>query len=113
MHDVDKLYVYVATPVITTHPKSVVSKTGSTDISLSCTAHDYGVGRVRYKWEKYQQSDRQWSRAPYRQSNVSSPTMPIDVVTEEDEGVFRCVATNDDGSVVSENATVTVYGESK
>ena len=33
------------------------------------------------------------------------------MITEEDEGIYHCVATNDDGSVVSDNATVTVYGE--
>ena len=30
---------------------------------------------------------------------------------EEDEGVYHCVVTNDDGSVISDNATIRVYGE--
>ena len=30
---------------------------------------------------------------------------------EEDEGIYHCVVTNPDGSVVSDNATITVYGE--
>ena len=30
---------------------------------------------------------------------------------EEDEGVYRCVVTNDAGSVISDNATVHVYSE--
>ena len=30
---------------------------------------------------------------------------------EEDEGVYRCVVTNNDGSVISNNVTVRVYGE--
>ena len=30
---------------------------------------------------------------------------------EEDEGVYRCVATNNDDSVISDNVTVRVYGE--
>ena len=33
------------------------------------------------------------------------------MITEEDEGVYHCIVTNDDGSVVSDNATITVYGE--
>jgi len=33
------------------------------------------------------------------------------VITEEDEGVYHCIVTNDDGSIVSDNATITVYGE--
>ena len=90
-----------------------MSKEGGTDISLSCSAHDYGVGQIKYEWEKFWKSNGTWSRAPYRRSIVTSPTLTINVVTEEDEGIFRCVATNNDGSLVSENATITVYGESK
>jgi len=33
------------------------------------------------------------------------------VIMEEDEGVNHCVVINHDGSVVSDNATITVYGE--
>ena len=29
---------------------------------------------------------------------------------EEDEGLYRCIASNDDGNVFSDHATVTVYG---
>ena len=108
---INNLFVYVATPVITTHPRSAVSKEDSKDISLSCSAHDYGLGHIKYKWEKYQQSDGIWSRAPYTQIQVTSPTLNISVVTQKDEGVYRCVASNNDGSVVSENASIAVYGE--
>ena len=45
--------------------------------------------------------------------NITSPKLIFSVITEEDEGVYRCVATNDDGSVVSGNATITIYGELK
>ena len=43
--------------------------------------------------------------------NITSPNLTFSVITEEDEGVYRCVVTNNDGSVISDNATVRVYGE--
>jgi len=43
--------------------------------------------------------------------NITSPKLIFSVITEEDEGVYHCIATNDDGSVESDNATITVYGE--
>jgi len=99
---------FLATPVIVTHPKSIVSKEGETHISIECSAHDYGLDHVRYKWEKYHPSVDRWIRLSFR---VTSPKLIFRVITEEDEGVYHCTATNNDGSVVSENATITVYGE--
>ena len=46
-----------------------------------------------------------------RAVNITSPKLVFSVITEEDEGVYHCIITNDDGSVVSDNATITVYGE--
>ena len=43
--------------------------------------------------------------------SITSPNLKFSVITEEDEGVYRCVVTNDDGSVISDNATIHVYGE--
>jgi len=100
----------LATPVIVTHPKSVVSKEGGTKISLSCSAHDYRVGHVKYNWEKYHPSDDKWIRPSVRHSRAK---LIFSVITEQDEGVYRCIATNSDGSVVSGNGTITVYGELK
>jgi len=41
------------------------------------------------------------------------PNLIFTVIAEEDEGVYRCIATNDDGSMTSNNATMTVFGEYK
>ena len=103
--------LHLATPVILTHPQPVVSKENDAKISLNCSAHDYGLGNVQYKWEKYQPSDDSWINPSVRHNGIKSPKLTFGVITEEDEGVYHCVATNDDGSVVSDNATVTVYGE--
>ena len=43
--------------------------------------------------------------------NITSPDLKFSVISEEDEGVYRCVVTNDDGSIISDNATIHVYGE--
>ena len=40
-----------------------------------------------------------------------SPKLVFDVIREEDQGLYHCVATNNDGSAISENATITVYGK--
>ena len=102
--------LHLATPVILTHPKSVVSK-HLTKVFLNCSAHDYGVDSIQYKWEKYQPSDDKWKKVPRSHKINTSPNLILDVVAEKDEGVYRCVATNDDGITVSNNATITVYGE--
>ena len=42
---------------------------------------------------------------------IPSTKLIFTVIMEEDEGIYHCVVTNHDGSVVSDNATITVYGE--
>ena len=69
------------------------------------------VGLIYYKWEKFESSTDSWMRPSSRVVNITSPKLIFSVITEEDEGVYQCVATNDDGSTVSDNATITVYGK--
>jgi len=76
---------------------------------MNCLAS--GEGTMQYKWEKYQSSSNSWKRPSLRVVNIISPKLIFRVIMEEDEGIYRCVATNHDGSVVSNNATITVYGE--
>jgi len=104
-------YYNVATPIITTQPSSTVISKNNNDIdAMECTAT--GAGLMLYKWEKYLASNDSWIRPSERVvNNVKSPKLKFRVITEEDEGVYHCVVTNDDGSTVSANATVTVYGE--
>ena len=42
--------------------------------------------------------------------NVASSKLIFTEIAEGDEGIYHCVVTNDDGSVISDNATITVYG---
>ncbi len=69
------------------------------------------MGPIHYQWEKYQPSDGSWITPSNRVVNITSPELIFSVIREEDEGVYHCIVTNDDGSVVSDNATITVYGE--
>jgi len=76
---------------------------------LECLAT--GIGCIQYKWEKYQSSSNSWIRPSHRVANITSPKLIFSVITEDDEGVYHCTATNHDGSVISDNATITVYGK--
>ena len=69
------------------------------------------MGPIQYKWEKYQSSSNSWIRPSHRAVDITSPKLIFSVITEEAEGVYHCVVTNHDGSVVSSNATITVYGK--
>ena len=77
--------------------------------ALICEAK--GMGPIYYKWEKYQPSNDSWIRPSDRAVTITSTKLIFSVIMEEDEGIYHCVVTNDDGSVLSDNATITVYGE--
>ena len=76
---------------------------------MSCSA--VGMDPIYYRWEKYSSSNKSWISPSHRAVNIVSPDLKFSVIREEDEGVYRCIVTNDDGSVTSDNATVRVYGE--
>jgi len=91
-------------------PSSIVLKIGNNSKRvLECLAT--GMGPIQYKWEKYQSSSNSWIMPSHRAVNITSPKLIFSVITEEDEGVYHCVVTNSDGSVVSNSAAFTVYGK--
>ena len=95
---------------MTSSPMDLTIRAGSKYVNpLQCLAT--GMGLIHYQWEKYQPSDGSWIKPSNRVVNITSPQLIFSVIREEDEGVYHCIATNDDGSVVSDNATITVYGE--
>jgi len=104
------MYIFIlATPVIIKNPESVVTKENS-EVFLECSAHDYGVGSIQFRWEKYQQSSNTWV-TPKRLNHTMSPKLLFNMIKEEDQGMYHCVAINTDGSVISKSANITVYGE--
>ena len=72
-----------------------------------------GMDPISYQWEKYQSFSNSWIRPSNRAVSVTSSKLIFSVITEEDEGIYHCIVTNDDGSVVSDDVNVTVYGELK
>ena len=99
-----------ALPNITTHPVSMTIREGELNvIAVSCLA--IGIGSIHYQWEKYHSFNKSWISPSQRAVNITSPTLTFSSITEKDEGVYRCVVTSNDDSVISDNATVHVYGE--
>ena len=91
-------------------PASTFFRTGDTHIiAMSCKA--VGETPIYFRWERYHLLGNSWIRPSHRAVNVTSPHLKFKLITEEDEGVYRCIVTSDDGSVISDNATVYVYGE--
>ena len=99
----------VALPNVGTQPAHILLRAGNyTSNELSCFAT--GLGPIYYQWEKYHPYNNSWIRPSNRVMNVTLSKLIFSEITEEDEGIYHCVVTNDDGSVVSDNATITVYG---
>ena len=99
---------YVAPLMISNQPKSVVVREND-GASLECSA--YGIGPIFYEWEKYWSANDSWIMPLNDFINITSSKLIFDAITEEDEGIYHCVVFNDDGSVTSNNATITVYGK--
>ena len=99
-----------ATPIITLQPKGTTVHVGAAKIEMKCSAVSHGT--IDYHWEKYDSTFSNWIKLSENQqtdiNNVS--TYRIDMPTEDDDGIYRCVATNIDGSGYSDSVTITVYG---
>ena len=88
---------------------SVEYKQNRTNVNpFECLAT--GVGRIHYLWEKYYPLNNSWIKPSNRVVNVTSRYLVFSVITEEDEGVYHCVATNRDDMVVSSSSNIIVYG---
>ena len=70
-----------------------------------------GEGPVYYKWEKYDPFSDSWIPPSSRAENIKSLNLTFSVITDEDQGIYHCIVSNDDGHVVSYDANVIVYGK--
>ena len=108
------LYIFqycLATPNIIAQPQSGVFKSNNRNVMVLEVVAT-GMGPISYQWEKYQPFSNSWIRPPSRVVSVTSSKLIFSVITGKDEGTYRCIVTNDDDdSIVSDNATITVYGE--
>ena len=71
-----------------------------TNVSLTCKAD----GASSYNWE------RQNDVIPFDSTGVNSDTLTLINLQPEDAGNYRCVATNVNGSKMSEFATAIIHG---
>ena len=111
VHNIHFVFIIViALPNITMQPTSVTFKAGDLNVlAMSCRA--VGMGPIYFEWQKYQLSSNSWIQPSHRAVSITSPNLEFSVITEEDKGTYRCVVTNNDGSVISNNATIFVFGK--
>ena len=69
-----------------------------------------GTGHIHHLWQKYDQYSNSWTPVSSRTLNDTSPNLNFSIITEEDQGIYHCIVTNYDGSVISDNVTITVFG---
>ena len=88
--------------MVTDHPESSdVPLRGS--ITLTCEAS--GMGTLVYSWER--SSGGNWTTV----SNDNTTSYTTDTTLAIGQYMYRCRVSNEAGSVVSNIATVNVYGE--
>ena len=69
------------------------------------------LGYVTLSMAKYNSVNDNWIKPSHRAMNVASPDLVFNVITEEEEGIYCCIVTNIDGSISTNNATITVYSK--
>ena len=105
------LLLCIAMPTIIKHPVSMAFSKNSKQVStLSCLAN--GLEPLKYLWQMYQSTNDSWTKPSIRAVNFTSPKLVFSKLTEEDKGIYRCIVFSEDDHVVSNNATITLYGES-
>ena len=76
-------------------------------IIMSCKA--LGIQQLYFQWERYYSLNNSWTKPSHRVVNITSPNLNFNIITEEVEGVYCCIVTTDDGSIVSDNARIFIY----
>ena len=94
--------MYVGPPLIITYPRDVTIPLRSTT-TLTCSVD--GDGTLMYSWER--RTDNRW--API--NNANSPSYTTNSNMAVGQYMYRCIVSNEAGSVMSNSATVNVYGE--
>ena len=105
------LFCFIAIPIIVLHPKGATVHVGTDELEISCSA--VGHGRITYHWERYNFNSSEWSSLSVDQQNYINnvSTYRLRKLMKNDDGMYRCAATNIDGNGYSNNAIITVYGK--
>jgi len=90
-------------PVIMLHPTDG-DVPMERNVTLMCRAS--GLGTLVYSWER-RSSGSNWTTV----SNDNTTSYTTDPTLTIGEYIYRCNVSNEVGSVVSNNATVNVYGK--
>ena len=99
----------IASPVIALQPISRIIRHNRLNVSVFEIAAT-GVGNLYYLWQKYEPFTDSWIPVSNRAVNGTSSNLNFNIITEEDQGIYHCIVTNYDGSVMSDNATIIVFG---
>ena len=91
------IYLFIVLPQISTNPNDVTVLTGRSS-RLTCSA--LGT-ELKYQWLRNDKS------LPGTNSNM----LRLTKINESNEGIYKCMVSNKGGDVVSNPATVTVYGK--
>lgn len=112
MHNFVSSLIFAAIPIITLQPVGTTVHTGTDYVDMNCSA--VGHSTIMYHWEKYNANYSEWSSLPTNQQTDinKTSTYRLRMLTKSDDGMYRCVATNIDGSGYSQRVTITVYGMS-
>jgi len=97
------LWTPTGPPIITDHPTGGDVPMGRS-ITLMCRAS--GLGTLVYFWER-SSSGSNWTTV----SNDNTTSYTTNSNMAVGEYMYRCIVNNEAGSVMSNNATVNVYGE--
>ena len=96
-------------PVIIIQPESQIIKNKERNILVFWISAT-GEGYFNYLWEKYNQFRNSWVPPSSRAEQIQSVNLTFGLITEKDEGIYRCTVRNYDGYTVSDNVTISVYG---
>ena len=103
-------------PVFILHPQpNTTNEMGYVELSCAATS----IAPVTFHWQKL--INNTWGPLPSITSLVVEDTIISDItftsiirsinIPQSDEGNYRCIANNSAGTNISDDATITVYGE--
>ena len=95
------MLLYVGHPLVIDHPEDAEIPIGES-IALMCRGN--GIGLLVYSWER--SSGSNWTTV----SNDNTTSYTTDTTLAIGQYMYRCRVSNEAGSVVSNIATVNVYG---
>ena len=99
-----------ASPRITLQPVSHTFRHNKRNVPVFEIAA-VGAGHVHCLWQKYDPYSNAWIPVSSRSLNDTLPYLNFSTIAEEDQGIYHCIVTNYDGSVTSDNVTITVFGK--